>query len=74
MYEVIFFILLALAGALTCVSGASESHQVEQVIFTRDEEKELEKELEKEIEEEDKKARENQLAKIRKRLKPKQHS
>lgn len=74
MFEVIFFIILAFCGALLCCGGLNDSQpksEIKKVIFTEEDERKLEKELEQEIKEDDKKLREQQLAKIRKRLKPK---
>ena len=74
MYEVIFFITLAFCGALLCCCGLNDSNPKSDkanVIFTEEDERKLEKELEQEIIEDDKNLREQRLAKIRKRLKPK---
>jgi hypothetical protein len=72
MYEVIFFITLSIFGLMVAIYGSSDETQDEQkVIFTKEDERQLEKELEMEIKEDEIKEREQQLAKIRKRLKPK---
>ena len=74
MYEVIFFITLIILGLMVAVCGSSDEPNdldTQKVIFTEEDERRLEKDLEREIKEDEIKEREQQLAKIRKRLKPK---
>ena len=74
MYEVIFFITLTILGLMVAVCGSPDetpSPNEPKNIFTKEDERQLEKDLEREIQEDEIKEREQQLAKIRKRLKPK---
>jgi len=76
MYDAIFFIslvILALMLAVFVCGSPDETPNTNEpkVIFTREDERQLERELELEIKEDEIKEREQQLAKIRKRLKPK---
>jgi len=76
MYDAIFFISLVILALMVAVSICGSPDETPnpnepKVIFTKEDERQLEKELEREIKEDEIKEREQQLAKIRKRLKPK---